>query len=107
MANKESALTKYGNAVGALEAHIEANKPTFEAHQALAMKVIDAENELRDAVAEDGSGVSNMAFTVTVEPKTQTIYDEEKIKATCPEAITTQQRPPRITISKNRVAEAL
>ena len=100
--SKESALTKYGNAVAALEDHIEANKPLFDAHQKLAMAVIDAENELRDAVAEDGSGVSNAAYIVTIEPKSQTIYDEAKIRAACPDAISTQTRPPRITIGKNR-----
>ena len=102
--SKETALSKYGNAVAALEEHIEANKPLFDRHQQLAMAVVDAENELRDAVAEDGSGVSNALYNVTIEPKTQTVYDDALIKAKCPEAISTTQRPPKITISKARAA---
>jgi len=98
--SKETALQSYTNAMDALLSHERENASVFDAHQRLAMAVIDADNALRDAVAEAGSGVSNGSFTVTYTPVTQTVYDEEIIKAKCPEAISTNERPPRITIGK-------
>lgn len=100
--SKESALSKYTNAVAAVEEHAKENKTVFESHQRLVGNVIDAENELRDAVAESGSGVSNGLFTVTYAPVTQTVFDEEKVRKACPDAITVNQRPPKITIGKER-----
>lgn len=95
-------MQKYANAMDALEGHIESNKPVFDAHKELAMKVMDAENELRDAVAENGSGIVGAGYTATYTPVEQKVYDEEKIKKLCPEAITVNQRPARITIGKTK-----
>ena len=95
----------------AVEDHIESNKGVFDAHQKLVMNVIDAENALRDSAAEAGTGVSNGAYTVSVVPQTQEVWDEERtlsaLRVTKEGAIAAKllqvnQRPPRITISKNR-----
>lgn len=105
--SKETAVVKFASAKAAVAEHIEANKPVFNAHQNLVMNLIDAENELRDAVAESDTGISEGTVTVTREPQTQVVLDEEKILATL--GITREQavergliqinqRPPRITI---------
>ena len=98
--SKETALENYTKAMKNLTDHEEANKPVFAEHQRLAMLTIDADNALRDAVAEEGAGVFNESYKVTYTPQTQTIYNDEIIKAKAPEAITTQERPPRITIGR-------
>lgn len=106
-----NALDKYSSAVKELKAHISENKPVFDAHEKLTFRVIDAENELRDAVAEAGAGVSNDSHSVIIEPQTQVIADIEvidkliqagKILVSRDEIVKTNQRPPRITISEQR-----
>lgn len=84
----------------ALADHEARNPEVFKEHQRLAMAAIDADNALRDAVAESGSGISNGSFNVTVTPHSMTVYDEDIVRAKCPEAIKTQERPARITIGK-------
>jgi hypothetical protein len=109
--SKETALQNYTRAMGAVESNIEANKPVFDRQKNLTMAVIDAENALRDAVAEDGSGCSNGLYSVTVTPITQTVYDEAKIltrigitreQAVTEGLISDNKRPPRITIGKEK-----
>lgn len=97
---KENALANYTGAMKNLSEHEEANAAVFKEHQRLAMLTIDADNALRDAVAEEKAGVSNDSFKVSYTPVEQTLYDEDIIRAKCPEAMTTQERPARITISK-------
>lgn len=97
--------------MAAIEENIKDHKDIFDAHERLVMQAIDAENALRDAVADAGEGVSNGLYTVTFTPQTQTIFDEEKILAQVGMSkdvavgmglITVNQRPPRITIGKSR-----
>ena len=76
--SKESALEKFTSAKQAIIDHIEQNKSVFEAHERLVGRLIDAENDLRDAVAEAGKGVSNADYTVTCTPQTQEVWDEQK-----------------------------
>lgn len=111
MANKEAALEKYTLAKQAIDSHLAANKPVFDAHQKLVMTLMDADNELRDAVAESGSGVSNPEFTVTVTPQTQEVWDEDltlgalginKEEGIRRGLIKINERPPRISISENK-----
>lgn len=97
---KESALENYTAAMKALTDHEAANGPVFAEHKRLAMQTIDADNAVRDAVDEAKAGVANDTFKVSYTPVTQTIYNEDIIKAKCPEAITSQERPARITIGR-------
>lgn len=106
---KEQAIQKYADAVEAIKEHKEANATVFDAHQKLLFTLMDAENALRDAVAESGTGVENGKFKVTVTPQTQEVFDEEKtlqaLRVTKEGAIAAgvimvNQRPPRITISE-------
>lgn len=69
--SKENALEKYTMAVNAIEEHKKANQSVFKEHERLLMNLIDIENELRDDVATDGSGVENSQFKVVVIPQTQ------------------------------------
>jgi len=101
---KEKALEKYATAVAAVKEHSEANSAVFQAHQELLFKVMDAENELRDAVAEDGTGISNGLYNVTVTPQEQVVVDTEKLKTILTsekyaEIVTVNQRPARVMIS--------
>ena len=103
---KESSLEKYTQAIERRNAHIEANKNIFNAHEQIVMQVIEAENELRDAVAEANAGVSNGEYTVTIEPQARRQYNEEKMKQYLSgpqfaEVVNDIQRPPRISIRKN------
>ena len=80
----QNALAKYSKAVQAVKDHQEDNKEVFDAHQKLVFDVIDAENELRDAVAESAEevikdGLSNGTHKVTVTRQTQRVYNEEKM----------------------------
>ena len=106
-----NALEKYTKAMERLEGHIDDNKKIFDDHQKLVFDVMDAENELRDSVAEEKAPVSNDVFRVTIEPQTQVIFDEEKtlqaLKVSREGAIAAgvllvNQRPDRITIHKNK-----
>jgi ClpP class serine protease len=105
---KEQALEKYTGAMDALIAHEEANQSVFDAHKVLVNKVIDAENELRDAVAEAKEGVANEQFKATYTPQTQTWADIDTLNAShgklltdalLKEIVKTQDRPGRITVS--------
>ena len=109
--SKESALAKYAKAVEKRDRHIEANKSVFKEHESIVYDVIDAENELRDAVAESGSGVSDIDYTVTLTPQTQTWADIETIdkyvangeiaQKVRDEIVKTQKRPAKISIKRN------
>lgn len=103
----ESALQKYTRAVAAAEDHQEANRAIFDAHKRYVMAIMDAENELRDAAAESLLGANDGIHIVTVTPTTQTVYNEDQIRAVCAKAgvspetiISVNQRPPRITVGK-------
>ena len=104
-------LDNYTNAKRAIEDHIEKNRAVFDAHQHIVFRVIDAENALRDAVAETGEAVSNGEYRVTITPQENEVCNFEKLD----ELIATKQisdirnlivqknvRPPRITISPIR-----
>lgn len=107
-----SDLDKYSAAVAALKEHQAENKPIFDAHQKLVFNVIDAENSLRDSVAELGAGLSNGDHQVNFIPQTQTWGDIETIDQLIAEGkipkelrdqiVKTQPRPPRITISEQK-----
>lgn len=106
-------IAKYSRAVQAMKAHQEENKPVFDRHKELMMQILDADNELRDAVAESGASISDDFTVVTVTPQTQTFADivaidkliaEGKIPATLrAEIVKTAQRPPRITVGEKHV----
>lgn len=110
MATPESALEKYTKADQARKAFIEENKAVFDTQSNLVMAIIDAENELRDAVAESGKGVFNGYYKVSCVPQTQTFADIEVIdqmigsgiikKELRDQIVKTNERPPRISISE-------
>ncbi len=81
MNESQIALDKYTRAKEMLDAHIKNNKDLFEKHQSYVFAVMDAENELRDAVAISKEGVSNEKYKVEVIPQTQAQFDEEKVLA--------------------------
>lgn len=100
-----NSLEKYTSAFEAMEAHKESNQAVFKEHERLLFNLIDAENELRDAVAESGQGVSNQTHVVTVTPQTQRVYSEEKMhqyltSSQFAEVVNDVTRPPRIIIKK-------
>lgn len=109
--SKETALEKYTKAVEKRDAHITENKAVFDAHEKIVMDIIDAESDLRDAVAESKEGVSNTEFTVTITPQTQTFVDIEQLDKFVADgsmskemrdlAVKTEERPPKISIRKN------
>ena len=113
--NAATSLEKYSRAVQAMKDHQEANIAVFDKHKSLMMQVIDADNELRDAVAESGAGISDNLTKVTITPQTQTWADIETIdrliaqgkiaSALRAEIVKTQQRPPRITISEQKTTK--
>ena len=107
-----TSLEKYSKAVQAVKNHQEANSSVFTQHKGLMLQLIDAENELRDAVAESGAGISDNYTIVTIKPQTQTWSDIEAIDALIAQGkipselrsqiVKTQQRPPRISISEQK-----
>lgn len=97
--NTENTLKAYTAAQQSLKDHLEANPEVFKMHEKLLMRVIDTENDLRDAVSLTLESIENGMYSVTVTPQTQRIYDEDIIKLKCPEAIKDIQRPARISIS--------
>lgn len=109
--SKEAALEKYTKLVEKRNEHIKANKTVFDDHEKIVMDIIDAENDLRDAVAESKEGVSNAEFTVTVTPQKQVWADIETLdkfvasgnitKEMRDMVVKTQDRPPKISIKKN------
>jgi hypothetical protein len=104
--SKESALEKCTKAIEKRNRFIEDNKAVFNGYEKIGGEIIDAENELRDAVAEANTGVSNAEFTVTVTPQTQRVYNEDKLKQFLSgpqfaDAVNDVTRPPKISIKKN------
>ncbi len=109
MSNLPNALERYSAAVGQLKAHAEFNKPVFDTHQQLVYKVMDAENDLRDAVAEAKTGISNGIHVVNYTPQTQTYADIETLdkmigqmltKEARDQIVKTVERPARVTIGE-------
>ena len=103
MSTVETLLQKFTNTKEALQEHIRENQAVFSAHEKLVMYVIDAENELRDAVAESGQGINNGLYDVVVTPQTQRIYNEDNmhqyLNATqFADIVNDVKRPARITI---------
>jgi uncharacterized protein YdcH (DUF465 family) len=101
----QNSLDKYTRAVEAIKDHQGANKAVFDEHQRLLYNLMDAENELRDAVAESGEGISNGSHKVTVVPQTQRIYSEDKLhqylnSEQFADVVNDVTRPPRITIGE-------
>lgn len=102
-------LDKYSKAVAALKDHQRANATVFEEHQRLLFNVMDAENELRDKVAETKQGEKGLDHEVTVQEQTQEVWEEEKTLqalgltkqgAIDRGLIAVNQRPPRISIKE-------
>lgn len=107
MATKESALQRYTDAQDKLEQHIKDNQKVFDDHQKIVLELMDRDNELRDAVAEDGKGITNGLWNVTVTPQTQRVYNEDKMKqymsgTQFADVVSDVTRPARITIGKAR-----
>jgi len=112
MANPTVSLDKYSNAVNAMKAHQESNQAVFDEHKRLVLKIIDAENELRDAVAESKEGVENLYHKVTVTPQTQTFADVEEVdkalgagyisQSVRDRIVKTVQRPEKISITEQK-----
>jgi hypothetical protein len=109
--NQTTALQQYTTAVENLKAHQEGNEVVFKEHARLLGLVLDARNQVEDAVAESGVGLENGMHRVTVTPMTQTIVDPDDLKAHAGQTLTpelidqlvkTQNRPPRITINEMR-----
>lgn len=110
MADAANALSKYSACVKRLKDHQEDNSGVFKDHERLMLAVVDAENDLRDAVAELGAGVSNSEHRVVVTPQTQNYADIDVIDSLVSNGsiskelrdtiVKTVQRPPRITISE-------
>lgn len=101
----KNALELYTKAIEALEAYQSSNAAVFRSHEQLAMKVIDAEALLRDAAAISNTEVKNDRFHVKLTPRTQKVYDEEKLKKLLTpeqfaEVVKENQRPVQITISR-------
>ena len=113
--NKENALERYSNAYSAVTAHTNLNTVVFDEHKRLVGLLIDAENELRDAVAEAGASVANSNFRATLTPQTQTYADIEEVDALAQAGRITQEerdkvvktvgRPPRISIHPTKTPE--
>ncbi len=109
MNEKQIALDKYTRAKEMLDAHIRNNKELFDKHQSYVLAVIDAENDLRDAVAIAKEGVQNEEYNVVYTPQSQTIIDEEKVlkalgktreAAIADGLIEVVERPARISIKQ-------
>lgn len=112
MDRKQTALERYENAVEAQKSHIKANEAIFKTHEQLAYQIIDAENYLRDIIAEEKEGVIGSDFTVTYTPQTQTYADIEVIdsliaggiipQAKRAEIVKTVERPAKVSIRPNK-----
>lgn len=101
--SKESALERYTKAIEKRNEHIKTNKSVFDEHERIVGAVIDAENDLRDEVAEANAGVENTDFKVTITPQTQRVYNEDKLKQYLSgpqfaEVVNDVTRPARISI---------
>lgn len=109
--SKVNALGKYASAMRARADLIEANKAVFADYERIGMTIIDAESELRDAVAEDKDGIVGDGYQVVYSPQSQTYADIEKIDEMIEngvkltpglraEIVKTVDRPAKITIRK-------
>lgn len=126
--SKANSLDKYSRLVAERNKHIEDNKSVFDAHEKIVFNILDAENELRDKVAEEfeslveraktditvnpeaEAGINNGEFNVVVAGQEQTWADIDAIdklivEGVIPsnrrsEIVKTQKRPPRISIRK-------
>ena len=107
----QTKLEKYSEAVERRNEHVKENAKVFEAHEKLVYAVIEAENELRDEVAEmqglaqdkETIVATGMTHKVIYIPQTQRVYDEDAIKrlltsAQILEVVKDNPRPPKIVI---------
>lgn len=104
----QNALEKFTSATNALKDFQDRHEEIFAEARRLGMLIVDAENELRDEVAEAKEGVSNGSYKVMYVPQTQTWADIEEIDALIAggkvaeeyraRIVKTQERPGRITI---------
>lgn len=112
MDRKQTALERYEKAVEAQKNHIRANQSIFSTHEQLAYQIIDAENYLRDVIAEEKEGVIGSDFTVIYTPQTQTYADIDVIdnliaggiipQARRAEIVKTVERPAKVFIRPNK-----
>jgi len=100
----DAALIAYTSAMDALKGHQEDNKEVFDAHQKLVMNVIDAENVLRDEVAELKESVSNGQYRASYTPQSQTYADIEEIDRAVSQGIITQEVRSQIVKTVDRAA---
>lgn len=103
----QALLENYTAAVQARNDHIAQNQQVFDAHQQIVFRVIDAENALRDAVAESGEPVQNSEFAVKITETEQQVCDFDALaELVSPEVyakvVKVEKRPARITISPIR-----
>ena len=114
--SKTNALGRYARAFEARRDLIERNRPVFDEYERIGMGIIDAENELRDAVSDEAdpklpneaNGITGDGFNVTYTPQTQTFADIYVIDALIAggvipaskraEIVKTVDRPARISI---------
>jgi hypothetical protein len=106
----QGALDRYTKACEDRDLDIAQNKAVFDKHEQIVMRIIDAENELRDVVAEEKLSFSNGSFNVTFTPQTQTYGDIEALDRLIADGnidkkfrealVKTISRPPRITIAR-------
>jgi hypothetical protein len=104
----QAALDSYTRATTALADLEKANESIFNTRKQLALRVLDADGELRDAVAIAGHGISNRNFEVKYTPNTMTFADIDVIDSLIKEGkispdlrdkiVKTVDRPPRINI---------
>lgn len=100
-------LEKYEAAVRAVKKHQDDNFAVFSHHNKLFLNVVDAENELRDYIAEAKINEKGSTHEVTYLDQKQEVVDMDKLKSYLPiekytEIVTINQRPPRITIKELR-----
>lgn len=109
MSDINTLAAKYAGAKDAIKEHIIDNQRVFSDHEALVGKLIDAENDLRDAAAESGKSEIFGTIKVTVTPQTQEVWDEDRtlagLKVSKEQAIEAgflkiNERPARIQISE-------
>lgn len=106
MSQVQTALNNYSNIVAELKEHEQANEGVFSKHKSIVMRMVDADNAVRDAAAEAGEGASNATHRVTVTPQTQKTFNEPAILALASKGvditgiISEHTRPPRITIGE-------
>lgn len=106
----ESSLDLYTQAMNDAENFKDQHTEIFNRHNGLVLRIIDAENALRDDVATEKQGVTNGQYRVTYTENVQTFADVEVLQAmVANDEITEEQyekivktvpRPPRINVSK-------